>query len=215
MILRITALVKVRSVVEVHSDRDRSYRLSHSQIRELGLKVGDEVTSERLAAYEYVATAKRARERALYLLDARDYSSRGMYERLLQGYGDCELCHSIVEELITQGRIDDTRYANELAEYLVCKKGYGLPRAMAEMQRRQVPRELAQEVLEDYRDTMREGIDDVLSKRYGALLARTCEEKSRLRVLRGMQRLGYSYGESLAALTRLCDLLAKEEEDMT
>ena len=68
-------------------------------INKFNLKAG---ISLPLSAWEQVQSEnefRKARERALYLLDYRDYSFVDMFKKLRQNY-DEELCYRVMEKLV-------------------------------------------------------------------------------------------------------------------
>lgn len=64
---------------------------------------------------------RRAKERALYLLDNRDYSYAELFKKLAENY-DEDICYEVLNRLAEIGCIDDRRYARYLAEKLCTVK---------------------------------------------------------------------------------------------
>ena len=110
-----------------------AYEIDGSLLHEHHLTEGSEADEELLQALDQQSRTRRAYERACYLLDDRDYSYAMLYRKLLQTYRDKDLCRSTCDRLVRNGLIDDRRYAEKCAEYLVERKKYGIYRAKQEM----------------------------------------------------------------------------------
>lgn len=151
------------------------------------------------SAWEQVVHAnefRRARERALYLLDYRDYSYIELFKKLENNY-DEDICYEVVDSLAKVGIIDDRRYAANLAEKFVAVKKFGYYRAVREMQQKGISRELADEVLADYEDDTQERICELLATKYARRLE---DENGVTKVKNALVRQGYSYSDINAAL---------------
>ncbi len=77
---------------------------------------------------------ERAKNRACYLLGARDYSSHQIKEKLLAGGYTSEVCEAVAQWLMEYGYVDDTRYARA---YVRSHKGnQGSSKMKLELKRR-------------------------------------------------------------------------------
>lgn len=157
-----------------------------------GLNVPDDAVFEIASEDEY----RKARERALYLLDYRDYCFVELYQKLEKNYCE-ETCLKVLHNLAELGLIDDRRYAKRLGEKLVCGKGYGYYRAKQEMLLKGLDRELVEEVLEEYSDDTLERLSELVEKKYAY---RISDRKSLERVKNALVRQGYSYSDINAVL---------------
>ena len=166
---------------------------------EYGLLEGAELSYERVSEAITANTLRKAKERALYLLDLRDYSYVELYKKLEASYPE-DICYEVVNRLCELGCIDDRRYAKHLAEQLCLAKKYGLYRAREELKRRGIPRELIDEALAEYEDGSDRRILEVIEKKYPGCIG---DEKEERRLRAGLLRLGYSYDEINSAIKRL------------
>ena len=77
----------------------------------------------------------RAKERALYILEARDHSYAELYSKLEKNYSE-EICFAVCDKMTEIGLINDSLYAKKLAKYYFTVKKYGKYRAFNEMKRK-------------------------------------------------------------------------------
>lgn len=157
-----------------------------------GMNVPDGAREEIKAADEL----RKARERALYLLDYRDYSFVELYKKLEQNYSD-ETCLKVLERLAELGLINDERYAKRLAEKYVVTKKLGFYRARQEMLLKGLDRELVEEVLEPYEEDALERLSELVEKKYAG---RITDRNSLQKVKNALVRQGYSYSDINAVL---------------
>ncbi len=140
---------------------------------------------------------RRARERALYLLDGRDYSYAELFKKLSANY-DEDICYEVLNRLAEIGCIDDRRYARYLAEKLCAVKKYGYFKAREEMRLKGLSRDIIEEVLVDYSEDCSERIKELIGKKYTRYLA---DEKGIKKVKAALARMGYSFAEINSAIS--------------
>ena len=83
------------------------------------LKEGLPVTEEQLEEIRYEADYRKARERALYLLEYRDHSRKELIDKLLRSVNNPSIAEEIADKMEEYGFLDDERYAK--------KAGAGFP----------------------------------------------------------------------------------------
>ena len=126
-----------------------------------GMEVSEDVWDEIVYSNEF----RRARERAMYLLDYRDYSYSELYKKLLNNYGE-QICYDVCDKLAELGFINDRRYAESLARKYMEVKKFGYFRAVQEMRLKGLSKELIDEVLSGYEDTVHERLAELIEKKY-------------------------------------------------
>lgn len=136
---------------------------------------------------------RTAYERACYLLDAREYSYSVLYQKLMQNYHDEALCTAVMQKLADCNAVNDRRYAEHYAAYLVQRKKYGIQRARQEMLRKGLDRELIQEFLAEQQEFADENLSQVLVRKYYRYLQDEQDYKAREKAVAGMVRLGYDF----------------------
>ena len=112
---------------------------------------------------------RRAKERALYLLDNRDYSYAELFKKLAENY-DEDICYEVLNRLAEIGCIDDRRYARYLAEKLCTVKKYGYFKAREEMRLKGLSRDIIEEALADYSEGSSERLLELIDKKYARYL---------------------------------------------
>ena len=170
-------------------------------ISQFNLRAGLELPESAWEQVLYANAFRKARERALYLLDYRDYSYIELYKKLESNY-DEGICYEVLDSLAKVGIIDDRRYAENLAEKLVSVKKFGYFRAVQEMRLKGISKDLADEVLSAYEDTVRDRLIELLKTKYARKLE---DENGITKVKNALVRQGYSYNQINEALDELFD----------
>ena len=104
------------------------------------LKAGAELTQEELEALVERSDARRAREKALYLLEHRSHSKRELTEKIARTAASRQAAQAAADHLEEIGLLDDRAYAESYARELVVRKRYGLRRVRQELSRKGIPR---------------------------------------------------------------------------
>lgn len=170
--------------------------INSSIVYDRGIRVGTVMTDEDIEAAIAGNDYRRARERALYLLDERDYSYVEMFKKLESNYSE-EICYKVVDNLAELSLINDRRYAKKCAEYFMTRKLWGKYRAREEMKRRGLTNDLIDEALSEYEEGSLERLTELIAKKY---LRKLSEENGRNKVKAALARQGFSYDEINAAL---------------
>lgn len=145
---------------------------------------------------ESVAAAK---QKALSLLDKRDYSRAELLRKLTEkGYADAA-AQAAVDRLTELGFVDDGRYAPIVVRHYAAK-GYGRARVRMELQRRGIPKALWDTALEEMPE-QDETLDRLLRARLRGAMP---DDRDALkRATDALQRRGYGWEEISAAVSRL------------
>lgn len=159
-----------------------------------GINVPQEAVEEIIAANDY----RRARERALYLLDVRDYSFVELYQKLEKNY-DEDICIKVCKNMAELRLINDRRYAESLARQLFEVKRVGMFKAKQEMKRRGLSDKIIEEVTEPYADEEESfsRLEELVERKYERYLT---DEKGVKKVKNALLRQGYRYSEINAVL---------------
>ena len=165
--------------------------INSSVVSSLGIRSGITMTEEDIEEAVSKNDFRRARERALYLLDERDYGYVEMFKKLENNYSE-DICYEVVNDLSRLGLIDDRRYAKKCAEYFLTRKLWGKYRAREEMRRRGIPSELIDEALEEYDEGSDDRLREPIEKKYARKLA---DENGVNKVKAALARQGFSYDE--------------------
>ena len=88
--LRITAIEKAKKGYHLFVEGEYALTLNAEVLVETGLRSGQEITPQRLDEIKGASDRRRARERALYLLESRSHSRKELFDKL---------CRSVPEEI--------------------------------------------------------------------------------------------------------------------
>lgn len=162
-------------------------------VRENMLTCGMEVSEEEVDGLIYANDLRRARERALYLLEGRDYSYSELFDKLEENYPE-EICFEICGKMKELGLINDRRYAEKLCRQYFEVKKWGGYRVKMEMRRKGIPDDLIAEVMEEFAedDDAFERLEELVDRKYARYLV---DRKGVNKVRGALLRLGYSYGQ--------------------
>lgn len=150
---------------------------------------GSEVDDGQLLALLETSKRRRAREKALWLLSGRDYAAGELIEKLTPEAGE-KVATETVAVLQEQGLIREEAYARRLAQELCLRRHFPRRRAIQELTRRGIDRELAEEaVLEIDSDDFQEALALLEKKRY----TDTDKQKLRQKVTGFLARQGYDF----------------------
>lgn len=132
---------------------------------------------------------------ALRLLTARDYTEARLREKLrAREYEDAHI-EAVVGRLISEGWVNDRRFAERFAESALASARYFGQRLRQEMRRRGIPQEIVSEVLgrvlEDHDEA--EEIRLILERRFSAFSFSTANDKEKRRVTGFLQRRGFGF----------------------
>lgn len=173
------------------------------------LKPGDEVTQEELLELVERSDARRAREKALYLLEHRAHSKRELTDKIARTASSREAAQAAADHLEEIGLIDDRAYGESYARELFLRKRFGARRVRQELSRKGIDREIIDQVLSQYQEDggeeamAGENIALVLSKKYPLWRE---DEKVRRRAVAALQRLGYTYGQIQGVMGELDEM---------
>lgn len=168
------------------------------------LKAGTELPQAALEEIISANNIRRAKERALYLLDIRDYSYVEMFKKLSESYSE-DICYEVLNKLAELGCINDRRYAERWAEHLCVTKKFGYYKAREELKKRGLPGDIIEEALEPYKDNCSERIAELIRKKYAKYLLDESDEKAVSKVKAALARMGYSYSEINQAIKSFYD----------
>ena len=188
-----------RGLVQLFLDGEAAVKLDAQVFLQSGLKPGDQVSDQELFELIQASDARRAQEKALYLLEYRNYSKRELTEKIARTAASREAAQAAAGRMEELGLIDDRRFGEDYAREMFSRKGYGARRAAQELRRKGLDQELVQELVEKYGSPEQSGenIRRVLEKKYPGWRA---DEKVRRRAFAALQRLGYSYQEVREAM---------------
>ena len=166
----------------------------HSEIiRKYNVAKGMELSGEEADRLIYENDLRRARERALYLMESRDHSYRELFDKLEKNYSE-DICFEVCNRLAEIGVINDRRYAEKLCRQLFEVKKLGRYRVRQEMRLKGLGSEIIEEAMENFseEDEPFERLEKLVEQKYERYLT---DRKGVEKVRNALARKGYSFGE--------------------
>lgn len=168
------------------------------------IKDGDDLSTEEISELFQAIQDRRFFNQAVSYLSCRDYSRNELSRKLVEkAYrkksSGCnpetfkESAEKACDRLEELGLLDEERFARIYAEELVRNKKISRPGLLRELSRKGVCRDIAENVSEEIRIEPEESIRELLETKYKNRDLK--DEKERMRTVRALQRLGYSFSE--------------------
>ncbi len=182
------------------SESDTIY-LHSSIISQFNLRNGTSLSEDALSQVVYANDYRKAKERALYLLEYRDHSYKELFTKLKKNYSE-EVCNDVMNKMLELSLIDDAKYAQMYARHLFEVKRMGKYRAKFEMQKKGIDKELIDEMIFKYENSTQSRLYELVEKKYARYL---CDEKGIKKVTSALSRQGYSYSDIRDTLRKYID----------
>ena len=148
------------------------------------------------------SSPERAYLYALRILTARDYTAARMREKLRgRGFDDTD-AEAALGRMVSEGWVDDRRFAERFAESALDSGRYYGPRLRQEMRRRGLPPELVSEVLGRVsleRDEAEE-VRAIVERRFSGFSFSIASDREKGRTIGFLQRRGFSLSAILRVL---------------
>ena len=194
--MKITSVKRYKgSTFEAELDDGRKLYLHADIIADFGITPGMDTDRDTLRRIIYASNFRRAYQRALYLLDYRDYTYSEMLKKLIDNYKSEPLCTAVMKRLTEHGFIDDERYAERMARKLVESKHYGFRRSLRELMQKGISRFMAEDALAPYEDIFAENLAELLRTKHSRYLTDSEDRRSIEKVKSALVRYGYDYTE--------------------
>lgn len=190
-------------LVSLYSDGEKIVSLDCDLADEMRLKAGQDYPVSELQSLLTQSQQRRARAKALYLLEFRDYSRRDLEKRLRKDF-DEEASRDAADFMEEIGAIDDSRYAESVIRHLVNDKHYGRRRIIQELSLKGIDRDTAEEALDAYELDEQAMILELLEGKFAKDLS---DPKGINRTIASLTRYGYGYGDIRDVLREYTDRL--------
>ena len=185
-----------KGMSRLYIDGEFALSLDTRALSEYGVSAGMEIDDDELHELIEKCEYRRAKEKALWLLSGKDYSRKGLFDKLIKEASEDtaeEIC-SRMEEL---GLIDDEKYARRLAHDLFYIKKLSYRGVVYKLMEKGIDKELCEEIADEFEIDPVEQLIDRIEKKYSDKLD---DEKNRRRTIAALQRLGYNWGDIKSAL---------------
>ncbi len=167
-----------------------------------GLKAGDDISEEKLEELIRQSACLRAKSRAVWLLESRDYTQRGMYDKLRRLYGDYAANYA-ASYCAQIGLIDDERFAERMA-YSLSQRSISDREAVRRLMAKGVPREVAAAAVEGAQSDPAAQLEDIIRKKYATRIE-SGDKKEIERVVAALARKGFGFGDIRKAIAKFSD----------
>lgn len=195
--MNITKIEKYKgNTYEIEFDDGEKEYLNIDIISDYHLKAPMSLPESAWEQVSYANKLRTAKERALYLLDYKDYSYTELFKKLEQNY-PTQVCFDTMARLVEIGVINDKRYAVNMARRLVEVKGFGYYRCVREMRLKGLDNEFIEVALAPYRENAVERLKELVEEKYAHKIR---DKKSLDKVKNALVRLGYSFSQVKEAL---------------
>ncbi|MCM1227713.1 MAG: recombination regulator RecX [Clostridium sp.] len=175
-------------------DGNKKIYLNRDIIARFGLNEDDEIEHEALTEILYASDLRRAKRRAMYLINEHDYSYIQLFEKLQKNYPD-RICYEVSDFMAKNGYINDRRFAEQIVyNYMICKC-YGPRRVRQELYKRGIRGSVADEAIEAGTDGLYDRLMSVIERKYAAYLDDPEDKKSVAKVKNGLARMGYDFDD--------------------
>lgn len=137
-------------------------------------------------------SVKNAYQRALYWLNFRMYSYKALFLRLNKEFPE-DICYIVLNRLAQRGIINDRKYAQQLAEYYVKQKYYGVIRVANILKEKQLPQIVITETLAPYIEHAQPQLMYLLRRKYAKKLTDAKDINSISKVKASLVRRGFYF----------------------
>ncbi len=177
---------------------------------QLGLFKGMELDEAKLEEVLLLAQVRKARERALYLLDRRPYSRKELFLKV-KTTNDPKATDLALDELEQVGLINDVLYARQLAEEYTIFKGLGKTAIIAKLRQKGLDKQTVDAALEEFVFNEAQTATQMILKKYAGRLG---DPKGKQQVMAALLRRGYNYSQAKQALAMALEQLEEEGAEM-
>lgn len=187
-ILKLEPYLKTKTKVYFEEDRP-AFVLYNAEIRKYGLSADMEMSAELYSEILDEVLIKRARQRALYLLDDYSRTEAQLRTKLREGFYPDEAVDAAIAYAKEKHYLDDTYYAGEFAAVRTRKKSRRM--VAMELAARGIDRELIGQTMENLETDEKETIKSLIVKKYPDIS--DIDEDARNKLFRSLMSKGFRY----------------------
>ena len=172
-------------------------RLYRQTVEDFGLYAGLEMLDEEISKLRNAAGQMSAKMRAVRIVAASNVSKTDLEQRLIRKGETKAQARAAVQWMEDLNLVDDRVTAQQIVQRCI-RQGYGKARVKQALYEKQIPRDLWEEVLEDYPDQT-DSITEFLRSRLG----NSWEERDLKRAMDALVRRGHNYSQIRRGLQNL------------
>ncbi len=148
------------------------------------------------------------KQKALRLLDRRDYSRRELVRKLMEKGEPQEAAEAVADRFVELGLINDRRYSHILVRHYAAK-GFGVCRIKQELYRHGIPTDMWEDALTEL-PTQEEIMDKLFRQKLGSGVP----DRARIKkATDAMLRRGFSWSEIESCRRRVLEGMETEESE--
>lgn len=165
-------------------------------IKYFKIKDGESYDDLHIEKFRHEGQIKYAKDRALFLLSYRDYSTKELVQKLQKSVSP-EIATLTAKRMKELNLIDDKKFAKNLANKLILNKGRGVKRVLYEMELKGIEKEDALEAIDSINFNSVDQISETIRKKY---IDKLTDFKSKNKVISVFLRKGHSYNDIKSAI---------------
>lgn len=184
---------------KVYLNDEPAFELYKSEIKSCNLVKGMELEEELHNRILYEIVGKRAKKRAMHILEKRDKTEQQLRDKLIENRYPIEAVEDAIAYVKSYGYIDNVSYARRYIEYR--RKNKSLKQLKMELYAKGISNEILCQVLEEMEDGEGETIKALILKKSKTpwLLDDTAKKKLQM----SLMRKGFAYSEIDRAFSEL------------
>lgn len=187
-----------KHLMRIFLDNGEELLLDKEVCTDNGLHKGEYLSEERLEELIYESEYVRAKSRALWYLDRKDYTEKALYTKLLQAGFDRKASAQVLARLTELGVVDDLRFARVFAER--CNENNISEReTMHKLLEKGVPYDMAKRVLSELETDEDSQLQAIIEKKYAYKLTQPGGAE---KVYAALVRKGFSYSAVRQAIQK-------------
>ncbi len=188
-----------KSLVALYIDGEFAVNVDKETFLISRYKVGSQITDEEFYDLTRKSENKRAKEKAFYLIEHRDHSSKELFDKIKKSTNE-ESAYLAVEKLKDLELINDAAFAKRYAYELFNRKKFAAKRVKYELIKKGIDKEIVNEIIEDVEIDPKEQILELLLGKYKNAMY---DEKRLKRAIAALQRYGYNWEDIRSVLEDL------------
>ncbi|MBQ2687424.1 MAG: regulatory protein RecX [Clostridia bacterium] len=179
-----------KSLSAIFIDGEYALKLDTETVISAHLKVGQEIDDDELYELVKASDARRAKEKAMWLISYRDHSEGELRQKLSKDFGE-EAVDKAIQKLIELNLLNDENFAKKYAESL-SSKHLSERQIQQKLRLKGLDRDLTAETVENLNLDEKEEIRALINKKY---IRKLNSEADLRRTFASLQRRGFSYSD--------------------
>lgn len=188
-----------KGLCQIYIDGEPAVKIDQEVLLLSPFQDGSAIDDEELRELIQQSDTRRAREKALYLLERRSHSKKELAEKIA-AVAPREAAKEAAEHMEEIGLVNDEEFARMYARDLFNRKKLGAGRVKMELAQKGIDKEVIAEVVAEYGGDQGENARLILNRKYPMWAE---DEKVKRRAVAALQRMGYRWDEIKNAMKGL------------